>query len=96
VVGEARAREREGEEGGAERAERLWSVGRMGGAGPQGEESPLFKIFCFSNKFQTAASIQILSKKITFSGNGPKIKSYLEFNPLQLCFRDQLKILHRF
>jgi hypothetical protein len=30
--------------------------------------------FLFSNKFQTTVSNQILSKKMAFSGNGPKMK----------------------
>jgi hypothetical protein len=44
----------------------------MGGGGPEGEKS-VFQ-FLFSNKFQTTVSNQILSKKIAFSGNDPKIK----------------------
>jgi hypothetical protein len=45
----------------------------MGGARPSKVKRMFFQ-FLFSNKFQTKASNQILSRKMTFSGNGPKIK----------------------
>jgi hypothetical protein len=41
--------------------------------GPVSEKNIFFQ-FLFSNKFQTKASTQILSKKMAFSGNGPRMK----------------------
>jgi hypothetical protein len=55
-----------------EKSGRLWPTGQIGGSGLLGEKI-VFQIL-FSNKFQITVSNHILSKKMTFSGNGPKIK----------------------
>jgi hypothetical protein len=63
---EGEARER------GEKSGRLWPAGQIGGGSPLGEKI-VFQIL-FSNKFQITVSNHILSKKMTFSGNGPKMK----------------------
>jgi hypothetical protein len=66
-----RVREREG--GGVDGLGQLRPVGHMGGARPNKVKRVFFQ-FLFSNKFQTTVSNHILSRKKTFSRNGPKIK----------------------
>jgi hypothetical protein len=95
VVGASARGARESEAAVRERPGWLALVGQKRGGGPLGAKKS-FSNFFFQIIFKYQFSNPLLSKKITFSENGPKIKSCLEFNPLQLCFRDQLKILHRF
>jgi hypothetical protein len=85
----------EGRSAGAGRkAEPTLAVGQMGGSNPLGEKN-VFK-FSFSNKFQIIVFNSHFEQENDLFWKWPKNKSCLEFNPLQLCFRDQLKILHRF
>jgi hypothetical protein len=55
---------------------RLAAVGQKRGAGPQRRKQVFLFIFQFFFKiFKNAAALnQFLSKKMAFSGNGPKMK----------------------
>jgi hypothetical protein len=69
----ARVRKRDKEGGGVERA------GLASASGPErraraSKERKRILQFLFSNKFQITTSINILSRKMTFFGNGPKMK----------------------
>ena len=69
-------------------------LGRKRGGGPVREKWN-FSIL-FLRKFQIAVFKYPFEQENDFFLKWTKNKSCLEFNPLQLCFRDQLKILHRF
>jgi hypothetical protein len=55
----------------------------------------IFK-FLFSINFQITVFKSYFEQENDLFWKWPKNKSCLECNPLQLCFRDQPKIMHRF
>jgi hypothetical protein len=56
----------------------------------------IFQFFFFSNFSKCSCSKSIFEQQNGIFWKWPKNKSCLEFNPLQLCLKDQLKIPNRF